>query len=238
MAADHKGQAAPISVFISYSSKDADWVREWLLPQLEDAGIKVHIDFRDFEIGTPSLINIEHAIENNQKTLLVLTPNWVQSEWANFEALLLQTQNPSGRARRMLPLMLEDCELPPRLAIFTWADFRHHENWETELERLLGQISQEQAKPAIALKEALPGQAALHPPRPLWPRAGATGAGRGLGGRHHQPPLLRGLGRRGQDRTGEQVALAHADGWLPRRAPRLWLVLLQPRGAGGCPGIR
>ena len=38
-------------VFISYSSKDADWVRGSLLQGLEDAGLRVYIDFRDFETG-------------------------------------------------------------------------------------------------------------------------------------------------------------------------------------------
>ena len=137
------------TVFISYSHKDADWVRGWLLPHLEDADLQVCIDFRDFEIGVPILINMERAVEHSQKTLLVLTPNWVESEWTNFEALMLQTQDPIGRARRMLPLMLEDCTLPSRLAIFTWADFRRRENWETELSRLLRQIKEEREMPAV-----------------------------------------------------------------------------------------
>ena len=115
-------------MFISYSHKDADWVRGWLLPRLEDTGLKVCIDFRDFEIGAPSVINMERAVERSRRTLLVLTPNWVESEWANFELLMLQTQDPVGRGRRMLPLMLEDCELPRRLAIFTFADFRRRES--------------------------------------------------------------------------------------------------------------
>ena len=36
-------------VFISYSHKDKEWVKEYLLKNLEDNGIKCHIDYRDFE---------------------------------------------------------------------------------------------------------------------------------------------------------------------------------------------
>jgi hypothetical protein len=141
-------------VFISYSHRDAEWVRNWLLPRLERAGLSVCIDFRDFQIGVPSLVNMERAAERSQRTLLVLTPNWVQSEWTNFEALMIQTQDPVGLRRRMLPLMLEECVLPGRLTIFTYADFRERENWEAEVSRLLHQIGEESGTPFVDLKLA------------------------------------------------------------------------------------
>ncbi len=42
-------------VFISYSSANKDWVRKDLLSALEKAGLKVCIDFRDFQAGKPVL---------------------------------------------------------------------------------------------------------------------------------------------------------------------------------------
>jgi tetratricopeptide (TPR) repeat protein len=127
-------------VFISYSHGDADWVRNWLLPRLESAGLSVCIDFRDFELGLPSIINMENAAQHSAKTLLVLTPNWVQSEWTSFESLLIQTKDPVGTRRRLLPLMRETCTLPDRLGIFTYADFTDLANWDAELARLITSI--------------------------------------------------------------------------------------------------
>ena len=135
------------TVFISYSHKDKAWVCEWLLPHLEAAGLKVLIDFRDFLVGAPVLVNIERAIEVSQRTLLVLTPHWVASEWTNFEALLLQTGDPTGLRQRLLPLMLETCEPPKRLGIFTHADFRVPAEREAALERLLRQITEDASPP-------------------------------------------------------------------------------------------
>ena len=61
-------------VFISYSHADRAWVWDELLPRLEGAGLRVCIDKRDFEIGVPSLVNMERAVDNSHHTLIVLTP--------------------------------------------------------------------------------------------------------------------------------------------------------------------
>jgi hypothetical protein len=127
-------------IFISYSSKDREWVSNWLLPKLEKSGLEVCIDYRDFKIGRSSLINMEVAVDWCYKILLVLTPDWVESEWTNFEALMVQTEDIIGLRGRLLPLMLKQCELPRRLGIFTYADFKDESNWDFEMSRLLEQL--------------------------------------------------------------------------------------------------
>ncbi len=130
-------------VFISYSHKDEDWVRNWLLPKLEGNGLQAHIDYRDFEIGVPSVINMERAVEQCAKTALVLTPHWCESEWTQFEGIMLQTQDPVGLKKKILPLMLCDCALPNRLKIFTYADFRNTTDWDFQIERVINQIQKD-----------------------------------------------------------------------------------------------
>lgn len=129
-------------VFISYShkDKDKDWVRGWLLPQLEAAGLRVCIDFRDFEPGLPSLVNMENAVERSRKTLIVLTPDWVKSEWTAFESLLIQTDDPAGRRARMIPLLLKPCEPPKRIAMLTYVDSTKPSEVEFQLQRLVAAI--------------------------------------------------------------------------------------------------
>jgi hypothetical protein len=123
-------------VFISYSSKDGEWVQNTLLPALERAGLRVYIDFRDFEVGTPSLVNMERGVERSRHTLVVLTPNWIDSEWTEFESLLVGTADPAGRRRKLIPLMLEECELPPRIRMLTYVDFTQG-NLDLSWQRLL-----------------------------------------------------------------------------------------------------
>ena len=105
-------------VFISYSSKDKAWVRDELLTRIEKAGLKAVID-RNFTPGAPILTEIERAVDSSRKTLLVLTPNYIASEWTKLESLLLQTDDPANRELRFIPLYKDECEVPRRLKPFT-----------------------------------------------------------------------------------------------------------------------
>lgn len=129
-------------VFISYSHNDKEWVKDWLLPHLESAGIRICIDYRDFKIGLPALDNMADAAVKSSKTLFVMTPNWTVSEFSQFEALVTQTIDPIGRKGRLLPLMLKDSDLPARLQLLTYADFKDPSNWDAEIERLIADIRQ------------------------------------------------------------------------------------------------
>ncbi|MCX6032975.1 MAG: toll/interleukin-1 receptor domain-containing protein [Chloroflexi bacterium] len=159
----------PATIFISYSHHDKAWVCEWLLPRLEAAGLKVLIDSQDFAVGVPVLVNIERAVEASRRTLLVLTPHWVASEWTGFESLLLQTSDPTGLRGRLLPLMLETCEPPKRLGIFTHADFRAPADRDAALARLLRQITEDASPPWSANRPSLPNLVpSTLPPQPYF----------------------------------------------------------------------
>lgn len=110
-------------VFISYSSLDRKWVREQLLEELEKAGLRAFVDFRDFKPGAPSINEMERGIANARKTLLVLTPAYIESEWCEIESGMLQTLSPANRDLRLIPLLKVACEKPLRIGALTHIDF-------------------------------------------------------------------------------------------------------------------
>jgi hypothetical protein len=137
-------------VFISYSHDDKEWVRDVLLPRLEQAELKVIVDYRDFDVGVPSLTNMEEAVDQARHTLVVLTPAWVESEWTEFEGLLIGTDDPTGRRRRLVPLLLKKCpRLPRRIAFFTYADFTDPPRCDEEMGRLLRTLTGKVVPPSI-----------------------------------------------------------------------------------------
>ena len=113
----------PYDVFLSYSSKDAVWVRGELLPRIEQAGLKAFIDFRDFTRGAPSIKEMERGVLQCRKTLVILTPDYLQSEWCEIESIMSATLSPANRDLRLLPLLKAACEKPLRIGALTHIDF-------------------------------------------------------------------------------------------------------------------
>lgn len=110
-------------VFISYSSRNAEWVRGELLPRIEAAGLRAFIDYRDFTRGAPSIKELERGVLECRKTLLVLTPEYVASEWCELETILGGTLSPANRDLRLITLLKAPCDLPLRIAALTYVDF-------------------------------------------------------------------------------------------------------------------
>lgn len=132
--------ASRYDVFLSYSHHDQNWVRGWLLLCLDNANLKVCIDFRDFEAGAPSVTEMERAVRDSTKTAIVLTPEYLASGWAEFENIMAQSLDPGSRKRRLLPLLLKQCELPLRISNLTYLDFTAPDQWNFQLERLIAAI--------------------------------------------------------------------------------------------------
>ncbi|CAO2639849.1 Toll-like receptor 6 [Lemmus lemmus] len=71
--------------FVSYSGHDSTWVKNELLPNLEKDGIRVCLHERHFIPGKSIVENIVHFIEKSYKSIFVLSPHFIQSEWCHYE---------------------------------------------------------------------------------------------------------------------------------------------------------
>jgi len=155
-------------VFISYSSADEQWVEHTLLKTLEDAGLRVCIDFRDFAVGRPTIINIQDAALQSRHTLLVITQDWIKSEWTLFESLLIRTKDPGSLQRRTIPLRLQQVELPDFISMLTWVDFtradRHEIAWR-KLFMALTETASDCEKSSIIEPTATPSSPLPLPPQ-------------------------------------------------------------------------
>jgi hypothetical protein len=129
--------AQTYDVFISYSSKDKEWVRGELLQRIEKAGLRAFIDFRDFTPGAPGIKEMERGARKCPKTLLILTPDYVESEWCEIETLMGQTLSPANRDLRMIPLLKTPCEKPLRIAALTHVDFTDGADFDLAWRQLL-----------------------------------------------------------------------------------------------------
>ncbi|KAM9294068.1 toll-like receptor 2 [Gastrophryne carolinensis] len=105
--------------FVSYSYFDAEWVRGVLLPHLENSNppYRICIHERDFLPGRWIIDNIIENIENSRKIIFVLSHNFINSEWCNYE-LYFAHQRAIGHAFEDVILVVKESvtmeDLPKR----------------------------------------------------------------------------------------------------------------------------
>ncbi|XP_033117027.1 toll-like receptor 13 [Anneissia japonica] len=80
------GENIKYDAFVSYNSKDQHWIISVLQPSLEiDRNFKLCVDYRDFIVGEAVVDNIANAVKYSRKVLLVVSKNFIKSEWCYFE---------------------------------------------------------------------------------------------------------------------------------------------------------
>jgi tetratricopeptide (TPR) repeat protein len=142
-------------VFISYSSSDKDWVRGPLLERIEQAGLCAFIDFRDFTRGAPSIKEMERGVTVCRKTLIILTPDYIRSQWCEIEGIMLQTLSPANRDLRLIPLLKVPCERPLRISALTHIDFTESASLDLAWKQLLAALEVQPERPE---QKAIPAE--------------------------------------------------------------------------------
>ncbi|XP_063404993.1 uncharacterized protein LOC134688304 [Mytilus trossulus] len=128
--------------FVSHSHKDADWVLSRLVADLESAFTEDDVVFRgciadrDFEPGKFIFENIENALRKSSKILLVMTKHFVSSYWCQFETNQALLESMEYRKDCIIPLCLEECDIPDKLRQITYADFTNDDDYISEIMKL------------------------------------------------------------------------------------------------------
>ncbi|XP_066302276.1 uncharacterized protein [Branchiostoma lanceolatum] len=133
------GQHEKYHVFFCYSKTDAPWVKN-MVQKLEsdELGFKCCFHERDFIPGMAIIENIVRSIQKSQKTVFVLSREFVASRWCNFERQMVMGANLREENKKVIPVMLRECDLP---------DFLHHmtylEEWTPYFfERFIGAMKE------------------------------------------------------------------------------------------------
>lgn len=154
--------------FISYNRADKRWA-EWIAWQLEAAGHTVLIQAWDFRQGGNYVLDMQRALEDSRRTLLVLSPDFLRSQYTAPEWAATFAKDPTGSQGLLLPVRVRECQPTGLLAQLVYIDLVGLKSQAQARELLLQGAAQGRVKPA-----GEPGMPALEPatrlqPEPPWP---------------------------------------------------------------------
>jgi hypothetical protein len=129
-------------VFLSYRHHEPDktWVRKTLYPKLQEAGVRACIDFRDFRLGEAIITEMERAVIGSRYTLAILTPKYLEGNFAEFENLIAQHLGLEESALRLLLVLREPCQPSLRLRYKLWLEMTNDVEFEENFPRLVETI--------------------------------------------------------------------------------------------------
>ena len=127
----HKYDVPPLTgdrrptVFLSHSSLDKPAARR-LADSLTMHGIDVWIDEGEIKVGNPISGRISDGLEKCDYLVALLSKNSVESEWVKREIFSRLHSDAANAQHSILPVQLEDCEIPLLLTDLLRADLREN----------------------------------------------------------------------------------------------------------------
>lgn len=142
-------------LFISYASVDRPLV-EPFVRQLERDEFAIYFDQNDVVEFRPLPMQLADAMDASSHILLCLTPAYMEGPWATFEAQNSLSADPSGAAKRIVPVWLErsNAQLPPYLRHLPYFDLSEHDPFGVRYRKLANALNR-----AIEEPPALPDRA-------------------------------------------------------------------------------
>ena len=99
--------------FISFSGNDYEWISNTLCVRLEnhDPPYKLCLHHRDFLVGAPIQQNIFNGIEKSKRMIVILSKNFVRSEWCLLEFRAAHQKVLEDRMNFLIIILFDDVDM-------------------------------------------------------------------------------------------------------------------------------
>jgi hypothetical protein len=112
-----------VKVFISYSHADIKLAHE-LDASLTSCGVEVWLDENEIKVGDSILMRISQALQDTHYVMLLMSKASLESRWVEREWLPVLMMEIEARDIILLPVRLDDCQIPIMLRDKLYADMR------------------------------------------------------------------------------------------------------------------
>ncbi|MCB0129109.1 MAG: toll/interleukin-1 receptor domain-containing protein, partial [Caldilineaceae bacterium] len=107
--------SALYDLYVVYAPEDESWATDFLIPGLAAVGVRIASE-TSFALGAPLVTEIERMIQQSRYTLLIISPAFSADLLNEYAELLAMFNSVGVRRWNVIPLLLANVRLPPRLA--------------------------------------------------------------------------------------------------------------------------
>ena len=129
-----------LKIFISHARQDDDFVHR-LAKDLQKAGVDPWLDDRELASGELLSEKIRAAIDGADSLAVVVSKNFIDSDWVRQEAELAIKQQTGGKTKSVIPLLIDNVEMPSPFKGKLFADFRDSRKYEDNVSDLVRRLS-------------------------------------------------------------------------------------------------
>ncbi|HKO98828.1 MAG TPA: P-loop NTPase fold protein [Pyrinomonadaceae bacterium] len=167
-------------VYISYAMPDVEWC-DVLGRRLQQAGLRVWFDRWELRAGDSIQSRLAEARSAARTRLAILSRSYFAGKTSGPEAELFIEEHAADRTTHpLIPLLIEDLDIPPKYRDLIYIDFRDPEQFEPNFNTLLAQLDKGEGVPPpvrpkrvwLDLIDATPDQVL---PEQLWKRITLSG---------------------------------------------------------------
>ncbi len=134
-------------IFISHSSKDKDFARK-LSDDFLQMGYEPWLDEWEIKVGECIVKKIETGITDADFVVIILSNHSVSSEWVSAEWKTKYWDEIDSTSTLVLPVLIEQCEIPALLKTKKYADFT--KSYAVAFEALVSAIKTSKSNPIMS----------------------------------------------------------------------------------------
>jgi hypothetical protein len=105
-----------------------------------DAGGVKYLTEGHFQLGAPRIVEFERAVRQSKRTLLVVSPNYLDGHFNQYVDILVNSYGLETGSWPVIPMIIQPVTLPIRLSQLVALDATEPDEWEHTLQRLFATL--------------------------------------------------------------------------------------------------
>lgn len=136
-------------VFVSYAGEDKDRFVEGFATKLRSKGIEPWLAFWELSPGDSLVDKIfEEGLKDAEAVVVIISKNSINKPWVR-EELNAGMVKKINEGSRLIPVLLDGCEVPECLKATVWVKIEDLSNYDTEVDQIVDSIFERHNKPPV-----------------------------------------------------------------------------------------